>query len=189
MIIIIYSWPKLIVYYRSTKLRRWLIWKSLQASSWFYIIEEALNNDGGSIRAPWKHRWVKQKIGTLKFIYNMVLPCCHSGCLLYCDTYFRIKFIRHFDELFPWHWYISSLLIFSNEPESSAKAPNWATGQHSFYKTWYALGVTACSFIDGTTLKDLPLNDKPKRSFLLCYYYCRFSFLYLIWFDSCQNCG
>ena len=61
MIIIIYSWPKLIVYYRSTKLRRWLIWKSLQASSWFYIIEEALNNDGGSIRAPWKHRWVKTK--------------------------------------------------------------------------------------------------------------------------------
>ena len=53
---------------------------------------------------------LKQKISTVKFINSMVLPCCHSRCLLYCDTYFRIKFIRHFDDFDLIHLLITYLL-------------------------------------------------------------------------------
>ena len=39
-----------------------------------------------------------QKIGKVKFIYNTVLLCYHTGPLLYYDTDFRIEFIETFYE-------------------------------------------------------------------------------------------
>ena len=57
----IYNRPKIIVCYCCfvTRLCGCLTWKSPQAWSWYYIIEDARNNDG-SIWAPcWKPRWIK----------------------------------------------------------------------------------------------------------------------------------
>ena len=68
--------PKLIISYCCTRLCGWLIWKRLQARSWYHITEETWNNDW-SVWAPWKPKGVKTKFSDE---VSWVVPRSKLGC-------------------------------------------------------------------------------------------------------------